>query len=61
MPRKNDSPEPGGGASPWTRGALVSLWLISVALLAGTLAVRWDALMTNLAGAPSASREGVER
>jgi hypothetical protein len=54
MRRKSQNPEPGRAALPWTRGALVSLWVIAFALLGGALAVRWDALVTNLAGVPSA-------
>ena len=58
--RRRDDPEPGGAGVPWARGALVSLWLIGFVLLGGALAVRWDALMTSLADAPSA-QAGAER
>jgi len=61
MRRRDDDPEAGGAAVPWARGALVSLWLIGFALLGGALAVRWDALMTSLADAPSAHEGGAER
>ena len=61
MRRKDDSPETGRDGAPWTRGALVSLWLIAFTLLGGALAVRWDALMTSLAGAPPANGEGAQR
>ncbi len=54
MRRKNENKEPGRASLPWTRATLVSLWLIAFALLGGVLAVRWDALVTNLAGVPSA-------
>lgn len=61
MRRAAENPEAGNAAVPWTRGAVVSLWLIAGALLAGTLAVRWDAFMTRLAGAPSAQGGGTQR
>ena len=61
MRRKNENPEPGRASLPWTRGALVSLWVMAFARLGGALAVRWDALVTNLAGAPSAQGRGAER
>ena len=38
----------------WARGALVSLWVIAFVLLAEPSRLRWDALMTSLADAPSA-------
>jgi len=58
---RDENPDVGGGAWPWTRGAIVSLWVIGFALVGGALAVRWDALMTSLAGAPSAHGGGAER
>jgi hypothetical protein len=61
MRRRDENPDAGGAAPPWTRRALVSLWVIAFALLGGGLAVRWDALMTSLAGAPSANGGGAER
>jgi hypothetical protein len=61
MRRKSENPEPSRASLPWTRGALVSLWVIAFALLGGALAVRWDALVTSLAGAPSAHGGGAER
>ncbi len=61
MRAREGNPEPGGGAAPWTRGALVSLWVIAFALLGGALAVRWDGLMASLAGAPSAHEGGARR
>ena len=45
MRRRDENPEPGRAALPWTRRALVSLWVIAFALLGGALAVRWDALV----------------
>jgi hypothetical protein len=61
MRRRDDDPEAGASpVVPWARGALVSLWVIAFALLGGALAVRWDALMTSLADAPSA-QGGAER
>jgi hypothetical protein len=41
--------------APWTRRAFVSLWLIAFALAGGALAVRWDSLISELAGAPRAA------
>jgi hypothetical protein len=61
MRMRDENPDAGAGALPWTRGAIVSLWVIGFALVGGALAVRWDALMTSLAGAPSAHGEGAER
>jgi hypothetical protein len=61
MRKRDENPEAGGAASPWTRSALVSLWLLAFALAGGALAVRWDALMTSLAGAPHAERAGAAR
>ena len=58
---RDENPDAGGGALPWTRGAIVSLWVIGFALVGGALAVRWDALMTRLADAPSAHEGGAER
>jgi len=52
MRRGDDNPAASGTATPWTRGALVSLWLVAFALVGGALAVRWDALMASLVGAP---------
>ena len=57
----DENPDVGGGALPWTRGAIVSLWVIAFALVAGALAVRWDALMTSLAEAPQPQHEGGQR
>ena len=59
--RDDNNPDAGRAGLPWTRGALVSLWVIAFALLGGALAVRWDALVTSLAGAPQAHGRGVER
>jgi len=61
MPKRDENPPAGEAAAPWTRGALVSLWVIAFALLGGALAVRWDALMTSLAGPPSARAPGAQR
>ena len=61
MRRKNENPELGPTSLPWARRALVSLWVIAFALLGGTLAVRWDALVTSLAGPPSAHGGGAQR
>jgi len=61
MRGRDEGPEPGGRAVPWTRGAIVSLWLITFALAAGTLAVRWDALMASLAGPPSVHGGAAQR
>jgi hypothetical protein len=60
MRKKDENPPVSGAAEPWTRRALVSLWLIAFALLGGVLAARWDALMTSLAGAPRAERQGAQ-
>ncbi|HEY8234926.1 MAG TPA: hypothetical protein VIJ10_19825 [Vicinamibacteria bacterium] len=46
---------------PWTRGALVSLWLVVFAIVGGALAVRWDALIGSLAGAPGAQQGAIRR
>ena len=59
--QRDDSKDAGPAALPWRRRALVSLWVIAFALLGGALAVRWDALVTSLAGAPPAHGRGVER
>jgi hypothetical protein len=56
MRRRDEHPPASGAGAPWTRSALVSLWLIAFALMGGALAVRWDALMASLAGAPQAQR-----
>jgi hypothetical protein len=61
MRRADDNPTASGTAVPWTRGALVSLWLVVFALVGGVLAVRWDALIGNLAGAPQAQQGAVRR
>ena len=61
MRKRDDDPEAGGAGVPWARGAIVSLWVIAFALLGGALAARWNALMTSLAGAPSAHGGGAER
>jgi hypothetical protein len=61
MRRKDENPEPGRASLPWTRSALVSLWVIAFALLGGALALRWDALVSSLAGAPLAHAERAER
>jgi hypothetical protein len=61
MRRRDDDPEAGRVAVPWARGAIVSLWLIAFALLGGALAVRWDSLMTSLAGVPPAQGGGAAR
>jgi hypothetical protein len=39
----------------------VSLWLVVFALVGGALAVRWDALMGSLAGAPEAQQGAIRR
>jgi hypothetical protein len=59
MRRGDDNPA--GGAAPWPRRALVSLWLVALVLLGGALAARWDALISDLAAAPQAERGGLER
>jgi len=59
--RRGENPEAGRAGPSWTRSALVSLWVIGFTLLGGALAVRWDALMTSLADAPSAHGGGAER
>jgi len=61
MRRADDNPTASGTAVPWTRGALVSLWLVVFALVGGVLAVRWDALIGDLAGAPQAQQGAVRR
>jgi hypothetical protein len=61
MRRADDNPTASGTAVPWTRGALVSLWLVVFALVGGVLAVRWDALIGNLAGAHQAQQGAVRR
>jgi hypothetical protein len=61
MRSTDESPDADRAAPPWTRRALVSLWVIAFALLGGALAVRWDALVTSLAGAPQANGGGAER
>ncbi len=61
MRKRDESVEAGLSALPWTRGALVSLWVIAFAVVGGALAVRWDALVTSLAGAPKAHGERAER
>jgi hypothetical protein len=60
MRRRDENPPASGAGAPWTRGALVSLWLVVFALVGGALAVRWDALMASLAGAPQTER-GAQR
>jgi hypothetical protein len=52
MRRKDEKELPGPPPPPWTRRALISLWLVAFALAAAALAVRWEALMTSLAGVP---------
>jgi len=59
--RRDENKDAGGAAPPWTRRALVSLWVIAFALTGGALAARWDALMTSLAAAPEANGGGAER
>ena len=59
--RRADDNSAARTAVPWTRGALVSLWLVVFALVGGVLAVRWDALIGNLAGAPQAQQGAVRR
>ena len=61
MRRADDNSSASGTAVPWTRGALVSLWLVVFALVGGALAVRWDALMGSLAGAPEAQQGDIRR
>ena len=61
MRRGDDNPAASGTAVPWTRGALVSLWLVVFALVGGALALRWDALMGSLAGAPEAQQGAIRR
>lgn len=61
MRRAAENPEAGGAGAPWTRGAVVSLWLVASALVAGTLALRWDAIIARLAAAPSVETGGNER
>ncbi len=61
MRKRDENPEAARAALPWTRGALVSLWVLAFALTGAALAVRWDALVTSLAGAPQAQGRGVER
>jgi hypothetical protein len=58
MHGKNEGPAP--DKAPWTRGAFVSLWLIAFVLAGGVLALRWDSLIRELAGAPR-SQVGVLR
>jgi hypothetical protein len=59
--RRDENPDPGRAGLPWMRRALVSLRVIAFAILGGALAVRWDALVAGLAGAPPAHARGVER
>ncbi len=61
MRRADDNSAASGTAVPWTRGALVSLWLVVFAIVGGALAVRWDALIGSLAGAPGAQQGAIRR
>jgi len=57
MQRADESRQAADAAAPWTRGALVSLWLVAFALAAFALAARWDALVAGLASAPRGAQE----
>ena len=61
MRRGDENPPSAGAAGPWTRGALVSLWLVAFAVVGGALAVRWDPLIAGLAAAPPARQGALQR